>query len=213
MQIAVSPGDVDALVDRGDVRRAGERPDDAAGTQNRQATENAQSRIHGFQRQRFAALDVDRDLETAGITGFFSEQGQVIADHLARHRVDGRFAHGQHQPWPGHRADPQAGIEANARFRHQPHLRIKQRTVGHVGIVAGILDRPGLGAVGGQPAELQTHLHLFAFGQDDLHGVHRDAAQQQACRRETGGGGAAAGGQPAAQGGGLFAGLVTHRGV
>ena len=137
----------------------------------------------------------------------------MIADHLARHRVDRRFADAQHQPRPGHGADAGTGIEANARFTQQPHPRIEQRAVGHVGIVAGILDRPGLGAVVGQPAELQAHLHLFALGQDDLHRIGGQSAEQQARGREAGGGGAAAGGQAAAQGRGLFGGFVTHRGV
>ncbi|MNK89669.1 hypothetical protein D3C87_1096850 [compost metagenome] len=164
MQITIGFRHIDALVDRGDVSRAGKWPDDAAGAEDRQTAKNAQPWIHGFQRQRFAALDVDRDVEAAGITGFGGKQCQVITDHLAWHRVDCRLADTQHQSRPRYGAHAGAGIETNPRFTQQPNTRIEQRAVSHVGVVASILDRPGLGAIIGQAAELQTHLHLFAFG-------------------------------------------------
>ncbi|MNP46772.1 hypothetical protein D3C76_1407930 [compost metagenome] len=135
----------------------------------------------------------------------------MIADHLARYRIDCRLADAQHQSWPGDRANTATGSEANTWLDQQTHLAKKQCTVGHVWIVPGILDRPGLCAVIDQAAELQAHLHLLAFGQDDLHGVRASTAEQQASRRQAGRGGAAAGGQSAAQRGRLFGGFVTHR--
>ncbi|MNP16678.1 hypothetical protein D3C76_1090850 [compost metagenome] len=92
VQVTVGFRHVDALVDRGDVGRAGKRPDDAAGAEDRQAAENAQARVHGFQRQGLAVLDVHRDLETAAVAEFRGEQRQVITDHPARYRIDRRLA-------------------------------------------------------------------------------------------------------------------------
>lgn len=40
VRVAIGVGNIDALVDRGDVGRAGERPDDPAGAEDRQAAEN-----------------------------------------------------------------------------------------------------------------------------------------------------------------------------
>ncbi|MNO03420.1 hypothetical protein D3C81_2241210 [compost metagenome] len=67
MQVAVGPGDVDALVDRGDVRRAGKGAHDTAGTEYGQPAQNAQARIHGLERQGFAIFDVDRHRKTAAV--------------------------------------------------------------------------------------------------------------------------------------------------
>jgi hypothetical protein len=53
---------------------------------------------------------------------FGGEQGQVIADHFARHRIDRRLADGQYQTGSGHRADADTGVEANPRFGAQSHL-------------------------------------------------------------------------------------------
>jgi len=56
------------------------------------------------------------------VAGFGGEQGQVIADHFARHRIDRRLADGQYQTGSGHRADADTGVEANPRFGAQSHL-------------------------------------------------------------------------------------------
>ena len=119
VQVAVGLGDVDALVDRGDVRGTGKRPDDAAGAQNRQAAENAQAWVHGLEGQRFAVLDVDGHFKATVIVVFGGQLLQVIGDHFARHRVDRRFAHGQHQTGTGDRANALACDEYDACVRQQ----------------------------------------------------------------------------------------------
>ncbi|MNZ86962.1 hypothetical protein D3C78_1058080 [compost metagenome] len=213
MQVTVGFRHVDALVDRGDVGSTGKRPDDAAGAEDRQAAKNAQARVHGFECQCLAVLDIDRDLETAAVAEFVGQSSQVFADHFAWHRIDRGFADAQHQPGPGHGAYAKSGLEARPRFAAQTHLGIEQGTVGHVRIVTGVLEGSRFGAVLGEAAEFQTHRHLFALGQYDFHRIGRRASQQQARGGEAGSRGAAAGGQAAAQGGGLFGGFVTHRGV
>ncbi|MCY1176250.1 hypothetical protein D9M73_165150 [compost metagenome] len=102
-------------------------------------------------------------------------------------------------------------MEANPRLGAQAHLGVQQGAMGHVGIVAGVLEGSRFGAVLGEAAELQAHLHVLAFGQHDVHRVGCYTGQQQACGSEAGSGGATAGGQAAAQRGGLFGGFVTHR--
>ena len=211
VQVTVGPGDIDALMDRGNVRRAGKWPDDAAGAKNRQAAENPQARVHGFQRQFLAAFDVHRDLETAAVAEFIGQSGQVIGDHFARHRVDRRFADAQHQPRPGDGADTASGLETDTRFADEAYPGVEQGAVGHVRIIASVFDGARFGAVLGRAAKLQAHLHLFAFGQDDLHGIRAHPAEQQASRRKAGCRRATARGQATAQGGGLFGGFVTHR--
>ncbi|MNQ74790.1 hypothetical protein D3C85_895590 [compost metagenome] len=213
MQVTVGFRHVDALVDRGDVGRTGKRSDDTTGAEDRQTAKNAQARIHGFQCQCLAVLDIDRDLETAAVAKLVSQSGQVFADHFARHRVDRGLADSQHQPGPGHGADAATGLEARPRFAAQAHLGVEQGTVGHVRIVTGVLEGSRFGAVLGEAAELQAHLHLFALGQHDFHRIGRCASQQQTRGGEAGGRGATAGGQATAQGGGLFGGFVTHRRV
>lgn len=142
MTDAVGASDIDALMDRGDIGRAGERPDDAAGAEDRQPAEDAQARVHGLQRQLGAALHADGDLEAAGVAPFGGELGEVAFDHLSRHRIDRRLADRQGQPRAGHRTDPGAGMEAHARLGAQAHPGEHQGAVGDVGIVAGILEVP-----------------------------------------------------------------------
>ena len=93
------------------------------------------------------------------------------------------------------------------------NIKIPKAQRWRVGIIAGILDRPGFGAFAHQATEFQAHLHHLAFGQGDSHGVVTLPGEQQLGCRQAGGGGATAGGQAAAQWGGLFAGFFTHRRV
>ena len=85
--------------------------------------------------------------------------------------------------------------------------------MGHVRVVACVLEGAGFGTIGLRAAELQAHGYHFAFGQGDFHGVMADAAEQKPGGGQAGGRGATAGGQAAAQGRGLFGGFVTHQRV
>ena len=211
MQVTVGLGHVDTLVDRGDVGRAGKWPDDTAGAENRQTTKNTQARVHGFQCQAFTILDVHRHFEAAVIGALNRQLLQVFGHHPSWHRVDGRFSHCQDQAWTSHRAHTGAGNKAHARLLQQSHAAEEQGTMGHIRVIACILERAGFSAILMQATELQTHLHLLALGQGDLHCIAFNTAQQQTRRGKAGGCGAAAGGQTAAQRGGLFLGFVTHQ--
>ena len=84
----------------------------------------------------------------------------------------------RHQPRSRHRADAATRDETYTGLGDQAHLGKQQGTVGHVRVIARVLDRPGFGALFGQSAELQAHLHLLALGQYDFHGIGFGAAQQ-----------------------------------
>ena len=70
--------------------------------------------------------------------------GERVADHLARHRVDRRFADRQRQAGLGDRADAFAGGKGHAGARRAARdARDDQGAVGHVRVVAGVLDDSG----------------------------------------------------------------------
>ncbi len=147
VQVAVGFRHIDTLMDRGDIGRARKRPNDAAGTENRQAAQNAQARVHGFQRQAFAVLHIYRDFKTAVVRALFGKLLQVLGHHPPWHRVDCRFAHRQDQAGTGHRAHACAGDKAHPRFSLQAHATIEQGTMGYIGVIASILESAGFGTV------------------------------------------------------------------
>ena len=73
MSVAIGVGHIETLVDGGDVRRTGERPHDTTGAENRQAAEDAQARVHGFQRQPCAIANVDGNFEPACVAHRFCQ--------------------------------------------------------------------------------------------------------------------------------------------
>nr|GFD61032.1 hypothetical protein [Tanacetum cinerariifolium] len=73
--IAVGSGDVDALMNRRNVGRAGERSDDAAGAEDRQPAQDAQPRVHGFERKLPAVFHADRYFESAAVTELIGQAG------------------------------------------------------------------------------------------------------------------------------------------
>ena len=67
-----------------------------------------------------------------------------LAQHLARHGIDGRLAGRNGKAGPRHHADAFAGTEAHAASgRGAANRGEDQRAVGDVGIVAGVLDHAG----------------------------------------------------------------------
>ena len=135
---------IDAAVDRGDPGGAGERLDDAGGAEDRQAALDAEPRVPGLVGQRLAAGNGDLDLDIArascalarssttariicrgtgliaGSPGFTGSLARVTVPTLARLETD---------------AGPRAG---------QPDASDDHRPMRDVGIIAGILDDPGL---------------------------------------------------------------------
>ncbi len=119
--------DIDAAMDRMDPGRAGIGHDDAGGAEDRQAADDAEPPVEGLGGQRLAAGNGDLDLDVAGIAVGGGDLGDGLAQHLARHRVDGRLARRNGKARPRHRAHALAGTEADA-----ASARAARRTVARI---------------------------------------------------------------------------------
>ena len=117
MRKARGAGDVDAAMDRMDPGRAGIGHDDAGGAEDRQSADDAEPPVEGLGGQRLAAGNGDLDLDVAGIAVGGRNLGNGIAQHLARHGVDGGLARRNGKARPRHRAHAFAGTEADAASR------------------------------------------------------------------------------------------------
>ena len=175
---------VDAFMDRGDPGRAGIGNDDSGGSQDRQAADDAEPRVHGAPSQCLAVLDRDLD-DGIGRTGMNGRHlGDRLADHPARYRIDRRLAHRHRQAGQRHHADARAGTEDDAAAGGaETHGRAHQGAVGDVGIVAGILDHAGGGRVAVQPGFGQGEARPLAARQGDLDRIGEAAAEQGVERR------------------------------
>ena len=70
--------------------------------------------------------------------------GDGVLDHAARHRIDGGLAGRHRKAGTGHGADALAGAKAHAAAAlARAHGRADQSPMGHIGIVAGVLDDAG----------------------------------------------------------------------
>ena len=105
-------GDIDAAMDRMDPGRAGIGHDDAGGAEDRQSADDAEPPVEGLGGQRLAAGNGDLDLDIAGIAVRGGDLGNGLAQHLARHGVDGGLARRNGKAGPRHRAHALAGAES-----------------------------------------------------------------------------------------------------
>ena len=129
----------------------------------------------------------------------------AVADHLARHRIDGGLARRDREPRPRDDADPFAGAEDDAAARHSPtHGRKNEGAVGHVGIVAGILDDARGRGVRAHAGDCQRETGTLALGQRHLDRIGECAGQQRRIGGLGGRSGAGAGGPAAAKRRGLL---------
>ena len=157
-------------MDGGDPRRAGIGRHHSRGAEDRQPALDAEAAVHRFLRQRRAVLDADLDRCVAAAPQRPGGRGHRGADHRARRRVDRRLPHRERETGAGHRPDPLSGAERNAAPRRPgAHRRKDQRAVGHVGVVARVLDhsrgRPAVAQrlagerEGGSPPARKRHRH------------------------------------------------------
>ena len=95
---AAGAGDIDAAMDRVDPGRAGIGNDHARGAEDRQPADDAEPRIERLLRNRLAARNGDLDLDIRRVPPTLrAASSMAVADHLARHRIDGRLARRQGQ--------------------------------------------------------------------------------------------------------------------
>ncbi len=136
----------------------------------------------------------DRDDRVGAGPALGGKLGDRLGDHRPRHRIDRRLAHRQREPGPGDRADPFAGTKEDAGTGIGPlDPGAHEAAMGHIGIIAGILDDPGRG-----PAFVPCCLghrqgRLAAARQPHGHRRRRRHAEQEApcdlgCRGGTGAG-------------------------
>ena len=141
----VEPGgarDIDAAIDRMDPGRAGIRHDDAGGAEDRQAADDAEPAVERAFREPRTVRYADLDLDVAGLP-----QPRVATSAIAAaimRRGTGLMAGSPGgtarpgrvtvpTPSPARKHDAAAG-------RAGAHRRQHERAMGHVGIVARILD-------------------------------------------------------------------------
>ena len=137
-------GDFDAGMDRMNPRRARIGHDDAGGAEDRQAADDAETAVERFGRQRFAAGNRNLDIGVGGAAGCDGDFGDGVSDDAARHRIDGGLAGRHWQAGARDGADAFAGAKCHARSDGaDTNGGADERAVGHVGIVAGVLDHAG----------------------------------------------------------------------
>ncbi len=170
------------------------------GAEDGDAAGDAEPRVPGVLGHLLAALDSDGD---DGIAGHAMPHGNRLhrfAHQPPWHGIDRRLADGNGQARLGDRADAAARAEAHAATRRPaPQLRQDQRAMGHVGIVARVLDDARACHAVAQRLAGQGKARRFALGQGDGHGIGELAGQERGIGRRRGGGGAGAGGPAAAQ--------------
>jgi hypothetical protein len=192
--------DIDAAVNRMDPGRARIGHDNARRAEDRQAADNAEPGIHRFRGKPLAVRNSDLDLDIAAAMGRRRNLGDGFADHAARHRVDGGLARRHGKPGAGDGADARAGPKRNAAAGRARANRGKhQRAMGHVGIIAGILDDTGRRRVRVATARRQREGHPFAARQRDFDRVGKFAGQQRRIGGLGGRRGAGAGGPAPAE--------------
>ena len=135
---------VDAVMDRGDPRRAGIGDHHAGGAEDRQPADDAEPRVQRLRRHLLAMRNGNLDLDIAAAPERARHLGDCRLHHLARHRIDRRLSRRHRQPRQSDGADARPSLELHAAPRRAlPHRSEHQRSVRHVGIVAGILDHAG----------------------------------------------------------------------
>ena len=136
---------VDAAMDRVDPGRAGIGHDDAGGAEDRQSADDAEPPVERLCGKRLAARDGDLDLDIARVPmrradlGDARRASSVRGTGLIAGSPGGTGRPGRvtvPTPSPARKVTPLPGAP-------RPHRGEDQRAMGHVGIVAGVLDHAG----------------------------------------------------------------------
>ena len=123
-----------------------------------------------------------------------------LAHHPARRRVDRGLADGDGEPGPGHRPDPRPRPELDTRTGGTlAHRGVDERKVGHVRVVARVLDDSGAGVPRPQLLRRERERGPAPPRQLDGDRVREPARHERGIRGPGRGGGARAGRPAAAQ--------------
>ena len=165
-------------MDRGDPRRAGIGDHHAGGAEDRQPADNAEPRVQRLRRHLLAMRNGNLDLDIAVASERARDLRDLRPHHLSRHRVDRRLSRRHGKPRQRHGADARPSLELNAAScRARPHRGEHQRAMGHVWIVAGILDHAGGRRPVALPIDGKREGGALAAGKRDLNGVWEVAGQ------------------------------------
>ena len=195
---AVRPRHIYTPMDRSDPCRTGKRAHDSGCSENRQPALDAQSRVPCFLRQCLPSGNGHGDFDIRALTQSLCHILYRGGHHLAGHRVDRRFSGRDGQPRHRHPADPIARAKNHPPCRSR-YLRDDHHTMGHIRIVAPILDNPGLGPAIALSDMGDLELGSFPFRQSDPHFCRHPFAPKHHQRRPHGGGRAGARGPATAQ--------------
>src|ERR1700749_258153 len=123
-----------------------------------------------------------------------------LGDHGAGHRVDGGAAQLEAEARLGDHPHPPPAVQLETRLVAPAHGGGQPRAVGHVGVVAGVLDHHRLGFLAWyEGAFVHLETDPLAVGQPDFHGVLHLAGVQRGGGRLGRGGRAGPGGPAGAQ--------------
>ena len=187
-------GDINPAMDRMDPGRTGIGNDDAGRTKNGKPADDAKPFVPGLFGKGYAIFhrDCHLDILSAPVrpTGF----GNILDNHPAWRRIDGWFADIKWKTGARHCAYAITRPEncATAR-RRESHNNLDQRTMGDIGVIAGILDdrRPRVVVLKYRCREGEAR--ALTFGENNLDRVWKPPRHQRTiggpCRRRRAGAG------------------------
>ena len=171
---------IDAAMNGVDPRRARIGHDDARRAEDRQAADDAETAVQRLRRQFHAARNRNFHVGVGGAAGHRRDFRDGVTDHTARHRIDGGLSGRQRQTGPRDGADALAGAKRDACTRRaDAHRRHDQRTMSHIGIVAGILDHARSRGGSVHPRHGEREAGMFAARQRHLDRIGKIAGQQR----------------------------------
>ncbi len=187
-------GDIDPAMNRVDPCGAGIGHDNPRGAQDREAADDAEPPVQRSLCDFFAAWNRDFDGHVSGKTIKARHLADRGLDHSAGHRIDGGLSRRQGKSSAGNCANSLSGAKHHARSgRAVRHARDHQRAMGHVGIVARILNDSRTGKTLSKFLESQREGRPRATRQGDRDDGGKFTANERLIGRPRGGGGAGAG--------------------
>ena len=191
---------IDAALDRMNPGCARIRHHDAGGAQDRQTTHNAEPGIERLSSEAFPVRDADLHFDIARSARSHRHFRDGIANHSARHRVDGRLARRNRKACAGDDTDTGSGAKHDAAAgRRGTNCREHERPVRDIGIVTSVLNDAGGGGSRILSGDCEREGHPLAAWQRHLNRIGEFAGQQRRISRLCGSGRAGAGGPTPAQ--------------
>ena len=166
---AITQRDAHIDLDRGNPSCQRHRLDDSGSTEDRNSAQNTQPWVKSFSGDYLAVFATDSQIK---ICRFILRQhfGHGLPHHLARHRINRRFAYRHSQTGLRRGTDAAPGEETNLPHSVSAHLGKNSCAVGVVRVVAAILEYFGAHRLRVEPAQiLNRHRQkMCAIGQGHI---------------------------------------------